>query len=146
MIEVYTIGYTKKSAEDFFNKLESHKVKKLIDVRVNNTSQLAGFTRKKDLEFFLKEIPGIKYEHILDLAPTTSLLKSYRNKEIDWNSYSEKFLALLEDRKVENIILPEMMHQSCLLCSESTEEKCHRRLIVEYFSHKWGGDIRAIHI
>jgi len=144
-VEIYTIGFTKKTAQDFFERLRETGVRKLIDVRINNTSQLAGFTRRDDLQYFLKSILGIAYIHEARLAPTPELLRSYRHKQIGWNEYERHFIDLLSNRRVEEEFPREFFDNSVLLCSEATADRCHRRLVVEYLSKHWT-DIRAVHL
>lgn len=132
MIKLYTIGFTGKPAEKFFNLLRNSGVKKIIDTRINNVSQLAGFAKGSDLKFFAKEIANITYEHNIDLAPTKELLARYRDKKISWQEYELEYLNLLDIRKVAQKIDIERLHENCLLCSEHTPEKCHRRLLAEY--------------
>ena len=133
-INLFTIGFTKKNAERFFALLKNNKVKKIIDVRLNNISQLAGFTKKDDLKFFLKQICDIDYYHVPDFAPTEDILKRYKNKEINWEQYEKEFIALIKQRKIENHIKLDFLNNACLLCTEPTAENCHRRLLAEYFS------------
>jgi len=133
MIELFTIGFTKKSAELFFESLKKNNIRTLIDIRLNNVSQLAGYTKKEDLKYFLKKICNINYLHITDLAPTDDILKQYRKKEINWIEYEAIFKDLLNTRHPENFIKPEQLDYSCLLCSEHTATHCHRRLVAEHF-------------
>ncbi|MEJ8756815.1 DUF488 domain-containing protein [Pontibacter sp. H259] len=135
MIKIYTIGFTGKPAEKFFGLLTNSGVKKIIDTRINNVSQLAGFAKGSDLKFFAKEIGGISYEHKVDFAPTKELLARYRNKEMSWLQYENEYLNLLDIRKVAQKTDVEKLHENCLLCSEHTPEQCHRRLLAEYFKH-----------
>ena len=137
-IELYTIGFTKKSARDFFTKLTEAGVKRLVDIRLNNTSQLAGFAKKDDLAYFLQEVAGIEYLHRPDLAPTQDILDAYKKNNGDWQTYEAQFLKLLAARQVENCVPKELLHQACLLCSEEEPEHCHRRLVAEYLAAKWG--------
>jgi len=132
MIELYTIGFTKKSAKHFFELLTTNDVEEIVDTRVNNTSQLAGYAKGRDLQFFAKEIADINYQHELDFAPTKELLSKYRKKEMTWEEYEVAYLNLLDMRKVNKKTDIEKLHKSCLLCSEHTAEKCHRRLLAEY--------------
>src|SRR5208282_2476130 len=133
---LYTIGFSGKSAEEFFTLLKKAGVKILLDIRLNNISQLAGFTKGKDLAYFVKEILAGQYYHITDLAPTKELLKKYRTDK-DWQSYEKEFRTLLENRNAETTIRPELiMGPTVLLCSEKTAEKCHRRLTAEYLQKK----------
>ena len=137
-IEIYTIGFTKKSAKDFFEKLRKSNAKRVVDVRLNNQSQLAGFAKQKDLVYFLKQLAGMEYIHIPDMAPTKGILDEYKKKRGDWNAYENKFIALMEQRKIEEQKdIKTTLHQGCLLCSEHEPEYCHRRLVVEYLAKKW---------
>lgn len=145
-MKIYTIGYSQKTAAQFFYDLKKIAgLSKVIDVRLNNTSQLAGFTKKDSLDFFLKEILSINYFHLPILAPTEELLSSYQKKTIGWTSYAEQFLQLMEERGIEAQLNSKMLNNSCLLCSEQSPEYCHRRLIVEYLSRNWG-NIEILHI
>lgn len=141
MINLYTIGFTEKSAERFFYLLKDAGVTKLIDTRINTVSQLAGFAKKGDLEFFLKEIAGISYIHEPLFAPTKELLSSYRNKEVTWDEYEKIYIDIISGRNAETIFMPEELHNACLLCSEHLPEKCHRRLLTEYLQTKVNGII-----
>jgi len=133
---LYTIGFSGKSAEEFFALLKKAGVKILLDIRLNNISQLAGFSKGKDLAYFVKEILAGQYYHITDLAPTKELLKKYLTDK-DWQSYENEFLILLKNRNAETKIRPELlMGPTVLLCSEKTAEKCHRRLTAEYLQKK----------
>lgn len=145
MIKLYTIGFTGKPAEKFFNLLRDSGVKKLVDTRINNVSQLAGFAKGSDLKFFVKEIGNMSYEHNIDLAPTKDLLTRYRDKKMTWPEYEVEYLNLLDMRKVSQKINTEDLHENCLLCSEHTPEKCHRRLLAEYLKHV-NQDIQIIHL
>ncbi|HAS44422.1 MAG TPA: hypothetical protein DCS93_28345 [Microscillaceae bacterium] len=133
MIKLFTIGFTKKSAQQFFKLLKTNEVKHLVDTRVNNTSQLSGFAKGNDLAFFAKEIVNIPYKHQLDFAPTKELLSKYRKGQLTWPEYEDEYLNLLDIRKIKTKVEIEKLHQNCLLCSEHTAEKCHRRLLAEYF-------------
>ena len=137
-MNLYTIGFTKKTAEEFFEKLKQNKVQTVIDTRLNNVSQLAGFSKKKDLAYFLKTICNIDYIHILDLAPEKSMLNDYKKKKIDWETYEEKYLQLVSERQIESKISPDTIADSCFLCSEATPHNCHRRLAAEYLQKQWG--------
>jgi uncharacterized protein (DUF488 family) len=137
-IHLFTIGFTKKSAEKFFTKLSRSGVKRLIDVRLNNTSQLAGFAKKEDLAYFLKTICGIDYIHAPELAPTADILDAYKKHKGDWNVYERKFLDLMAQRQVEETVSKDLLDGGCLLCSEDTPHHCHRRLVAEYLNNKWG--------
>ncbi len=145
MIKLYTIGFTGKPASKFFDLLNTNEVKTVVDVRISNTSQLAGFAKADDLQFFLKEIGNIGYEYNLDFAPTLDLMHAYRHKELTWDEYANEYLNLVDMRKLGNKINIEKLHQHCLLCSEHGPEKCHRRLLAEYFQHKFNG-VEIIHL
>jgi uncharacterized protein (DUF488 family) len=136
-IAVFTIGFTKKSAEDFFQKLCASGVKRVIDVRLHNVSQLAGFAKKDDLRYFLQRLCGIEYIHAPLLAPTQELLDVYRKQKGAWETYEKEFLQLMESRRVEDQVARELVDQACLLCSEAEPEHCHRRLVAEYLRDKW---------
>lgn len=139
-MEICTIGFTKKTAADFFGILKRARIKRLVDVRLNNTSQLAAFAKRDDLAYFLKEICGIEYLHEPLLAPTEEIIRSYRDKEITWDEYEKRFSALLEARKVEELIDKRGFDvPTVLLCSEPEAEHCHRRIVAEYLAAKWGG-------
>ena len=144
-VTIFTIGFAKKTAEEFFTKLCENGVRRVLDIRLHNTSQLAGFAKKEDLRYFLQAIGGIDYLHLPDLAPTEEILTAYKKNKGDWAVYEGDFLALLAARRIETLVTPEMLHQGCLLCSEETPRHCHRRLVAEYLRNKWGNvDIRHI--
>lgn len=146
MIELSTIGFTKKNAARFFELLTEEAVEKLIDTRINNKSQLAGFAKGDDLRFFAKRIADIDYLHELDYAPTKELLKKYRNKELSWEAYEVEYLNLLDMRKIKSKVEIQKLHKSCLLCSEHTAEKCHRRLLAEYLQASSSEPIKITHL
>lgn len=137
-MKLFTIGFTKTSAESFFTRLQKAGVKSLVDVRLNNVSQLAGFAKKNDLRYFLKAICGVEYVHRPELAPTKEILDAYKKKNGDWSVYQREFLELISKRKIENAIPREAMDDACLLCSEDKPHHCHRRLVAEYLRDKWG--------
>lgn len=144
-VNLFTIGFTQKSAETFFTTLKQAGVKRIIDTRLNNVSQLAGFAKKTDLQYFLKTIADIDYLHILDLAPTKDILDEYKKNKGDWSIYEQKFLHLIETRKIEKKVTPEQLDGACLLCSEAKPHHCHRRLVAEYLNGKWG-DVKICHL
>lgn len=131
-MKTYSIGFTQKSAENFFKLISENNITMLIDVRLNNTSQLAGFAKRDDLKFFLKEICNCEYIHIPDLAPTKEILKPYQDKKITWQVYEERFLNLMAKRNIEKYLDTTYFDQGCLLCSEHEPHYCHRRLVIEY--------------
>lgn len=131
-IVLFTIGFTKKNAEQFFTTLKDARVKKVIDTRLNNVSQLAGFTKRDDLRYFLHGLHGIEYAHSQILAPTQEMLDSYKKGGADWATYESAYTKLISDRQIETIFTPELLDTACFLCSEHTAEHCHRRLAAEY--------------
>ncbi|MFZ0760833.1 MAG: DUF488 domain-containing protein [Candidatus Sulfotelmatobacter sp.] len=137
-MKLFTIGFTKKSAETFFTRLKEAGVKRLIDVRLNNVSQLAGFTKKDDLRFFAKAICNIEYVHMPTLAPTQDMLDVYKKQKGDWSTYERQFLDLMRSRHVEETTPAETLDGGCLLCSEEKPHHCHRRLVAEYLKERWG--------
>jgi uncharacterized protein (DUF488 family) len=145
-VEIYTIGFTRKSAAEFFGALRRAGITRLIDVRLNNTSQLAGFAKREDLRYFLRELCGAEYCPAPELCPTAEILDGYKKKSLSWPDYQERFLALLSERRVENTIDRQWFAQpAVLLCSEPTAEHCHRRLAAEYLAEKWGG-VKIVHL
>jgi uncharacterized protein (DUF488 family) len=144
-LKIFTIGFTKKSAREFFGKLQRQGLARLIDVRLNNVSQLAGFSKRDDLSFFCESILSIPYLHLPELAPTQEMLDGFKKNHGDWIEYEVKFLALMAERKVEEKLDRAIIDGGCLLCSESTPEHCHRRLVAEYLNEKWG-DVEIEHI
>ena len=145
MIKLFTIGFTKKSAKQFFDLLTDNKVTEIVDTRLNHASQLAGFAKGRDLAFFAKKVGDIAYSHALDFAPTKELLGKYRKKEMSWEEYQIAYLNLLDMRKISKKTDIEKLHQNCLLCSEHTAEKCHRRLLAEYLKEV-NNDIEIVHL
>lgn len=142
---VYTIGFTKTTAESFFTRLQKAGVKTLLDVRLNNVSQLAGFAKKNDLRYFLKAICGIDYAHQPDLAPTQDLLDAYKKEGGNWADYEKRFLDLMASRRIEDTVPRNLVNEACLLCSEDKPAHCHRRLVAEYLRDKWG-DLEIRHL
>lgn len=134
MITLYTIGFTKKSAEHFFELLKHNHVTRLIDVRISNTSQLAGFAKGKDLAYFVDEICHISYDHIVDFAPTKELLDQWHHQAVTWPEYETIYRNLLTKRRIAQRYSLDEFDGACFLCSEETVEQCHRRLLVEYIS------------
>ena len=144
-MKVFTIGFTKKSARRFFELLRNSGTKRVVDVRLNNVSQLAGFAKKDDLAYFLKEICGIEYVHLPELAPTQDMLDEYKKKRGDWGAYETRFLTLMKQRRVEDTVQRDVIADSCLLCSEDKPHQCHRRLVAEYLKQHWG-DVNISHL
>lgn len=137
-MKIFTIGFTKKTAETFFTRLKDAGVKRLVDIRLNNVSQLAGFTKRDDLRYFLKAICNIDYVHLRDLAPTQDILDAYKKRKGDWDLYERQFLDLMWSRHIEDSMSRDMLDGGCLLCSEENPHHCHRRLVAEYLNEKWG--------
>lgn len=144
-MKIFTIGFTKKSARTFFTKLRESGAQQVVDVRLNNVSQLAGFAKKDDLQFFLREICHMDYVHLPILAPTAEMLDTYKKKKGEWSAYERAFLALMKSREIENNIAREQIADGCLLCSEEKPHHCHRRLVAEYLCEKWT-DLEIVHI
>jgi len=143
---LYTIGFTKKKAKQFFELLKANNVRLLIDIRLNNVSQLAAFAKRDDLKYFLSEICDCDYVHKSEWAPTKEILDQYKNKDITWDIYVEKFLPLIESRAIQNHMPLEQLDHACLLCSEPTAEKCHRRLVAEYLKKNLRDQILIKHL
>lgn len=144
-MKLFTIGFTKKTAEAFFTKLKRSGAKRVVDVRLNNVSQLAGFAKRNDLQFFLREICHMDYVHVPELAPTQDILDEYKKNKGDWGVYEQKFLELMRKREIEKKIDPAVIADGCLLCSEDKPHHCHRRLVAEYLKSHWG-DVEVSHI
>ena len=143
-MKLFTIGFTKTTAENFFSRLRNSGVKKIIDVRLNNISQLSGFAKRNDLAYFAKELCGSEYQHIQKLAPTKKILDDYKKKKGEWAEYEIEFRKLMEAREIENLDRA-IFDDGCLLCSEDKPHYCHRRLVAEYLKQKWG-DVDIVHI
>lgn len=144
-MKVFTIGFTKKNAKKFFELLRAADAKRVVDVRLNKRSQLAGFAKKDDLAFFLREICGMDYVHLPALAPTQEMLDQYKKRHGDWNTYELQFLKLMKQRRIEETIPKEAVADGCLLCSEDKPHHCHRRLVAEYLKQHWG-DVDVSHL
>jgi uncharacterized protein (DUF488 family) len=144
-MQIFTIGFTKKSAEAFFTELRESGAKHLVDVRLNNISQLAGFAKKQDLGYFLREICGMSYVHVPALAPTQEMLDRYRKSRGDWSVYEREFMDLMKHREIERTVSKDSVAGGCLLCSEEKPHHCHRRLVAEYLRERWG-DVEIVHL
>ncbi|MBW1782792.1 MAG: DUF488 domain-containing protein [Deltaproteobacteria bacterium] len=142
---LFTIGFTKKPAEAFFTRLSEAGVKRVIDTRLNNVSQLAGFAKRDDLRYFLKALCEIEYIHLPELAPTQEIMDNFKKKQGDWTAYEKAFNALLKERKPENTLSRDLVDHACLLCSEDRPDHCHRRLVAKYLSDRWG-DMEIVHL
>lgn len=144
-MKVFSIGFTEKKAEKFFGLIKSQPVKRVVDVRLNNISQLAGFAKKDDLAFFLKEICQVEYVHIPELAPTKEILDPYKKGNMTWEKYEDKFNNLMAIRNIEKIE-KNIIEDGCLLCSEHKPHQCHRRLVIEYLNKSWGSNLEVKHL
>jgi len=143
-MKLFTIGFTKTSAEGFFERVKRSGAKAIVDVRLNNVSQLAGFAKRDDLKYFAKAVCGIDYRHLPKLAPTKDILDQYKKAKGDWSVYEQKFLDLMRARHIEDID-KSLLDGGCLLCSEDQPHHCHRRLVAEYLKQHWG-DVEVIHL
>lgn len=146
MNKIFTIGFTEKRASDFFDLLKRSDVKTVIDVRLNNKSQLSGFSKRDDLQYFLREIGNIGYVEAKDLAPQSEMLKSYLKKNISWDEYADLYMNLMVRRNVERLIDKNHIIGGCLLCSEHLPHQCHRRLAAEYLNAQWGSNLTITHL
>lgn len=143
-MKIFTIGFTKTTAKDFFERLRRSGVKRLVDVRLNNISQLSGFAKRDDLKYFLQEICHIEYVHDPRFAPTQLMLDAYKKRGGEWPAYERQFLDLMRHRHIENID-PSVLDQACLLCSEDKPHHCHRRLVAEYLKRHWD-NVDIVHL
>jgi uncharacterized protein (DUF488 family) len=143
-MKIYTIGFTRSSAEHFFTRLKESKAQRLVDVRLNNVSQLAGFAKRDDLRYFAHQLCNVAYEHNLALAPTAQMLADYRSGHGGWDAYAAGFRQLMAQRRIEQIDRDQLAG-ACLLCSEDTPHHCHRRLVAEYLRDKWR-DVEIVHL
>ena len=143
-MKIFTIGFTKTTAENFFDRIKKSGAQNIIDVRLNNVSQLAGFAKRDDLKYFSSTICGVGYQHAPKLAPTKEMLDSYKKHKGSWEDYEKKFLDLMAKRKIEEVD-SKSLDGACLLCSEDKPHHCHRRLVAEYLKDKWG-DIDVVHL
>ncbi|GAB2467503.1 uncharacterized protein (DUF488 family) [Conyzicola lurida] len=138
MTKIYTIGFTQKTARTFFRRISDSGATRLVDVRLNNVSQLAGFAKRDDLEYFLRELNDVTYFHDLRLAPTKPMLDSYKKHGMSWQDYAYEYQALMAEREIEKVLSPDAMQNTVLLCSESSAHHCHRRILAEYLASAWG--------
>lgn len=144
-MKIFTIGFTKKTAQRFFETLRKSGAKRVVDVRLNNVSQLAGFAKRDDLAYFLDKVCDMQYVHLPELAPTQDMLDAYKKQGGDWETYEKRFLDLMEKRRIEENIPKEVINDGCLLCSEDKPHHCHRRLVAEYLKQHWG-DVEISHL
>ena len=146
-MEIFTIGFTKTTAENFFGRLKANRIERLLDVRLNNRSQLAGFAKEKDLAYFLRQLVAAEYEHEPLLAPTQEILDAYKRKgAMPWQEYEDRFLALMQARGIDTALdRRDFEKRTVLLCSEATPDQCHRRLVAEYLAERWG-EVEIVHL
>lgn len=144
-MKIFTIGFTKKTAEQFFEKLRATGVRRVLDVRLNNSSQLAGFAKGRNLRYLLNAIAGIDYVELPELAPTKDILDDFKKKKGSWEDYEQRFREVMEARRIAETLDKEIMDGGCLLCSEHTTEHCHRRLVAEHLKERWG-DVEVVHL
>ena len=145
-VQVATIGFTGKSAQEFFDLLKNAEVRTVLDIRLSNTSQLAGFAKKQDLPFFLDKLCGAAYEEMPDLAPEPDLFKRYKAKELTWDDFSAAYVELIAKRRVESNLDVDLFRSACLLCSEHLPHHCHRRLALEYLNSRWNSRLKITHL
>lgn len=144
-MRIYTIGFTRKTAVEFFSRLQRAGVRRVIDIRLNNTSQLAGFAKADDLKYFLKAIADIDYVHVPEFCPTQEILDAFRKGKGSWVDYERDFTHLIEERRVAEAVSRDLLDGGCLLCSEDTPEHCHRRLVAEHLRDRWR-DVEIVHL
>ncbi|MGE5432916.1 MAG: DUF488 family protein [Syntrophomonadaceae bacterium] len=144
-IKLFTIGFTRKNAEKFFTLLIKNKVKRVVDIRLNNTSQLAGFAKADDLKYFLKAVAGIEYTYLPELAPTQEIMDDLKKNNGDRETFEKNYLSLISKRKVDRMDIKDLLDESCLLCSEDKPDECHRKLAAEFLQKKWGS-VDIVHL
>ena len=144
-MNIFTIGFTGKTAEEFFSLVGSANIKKLIDIRINRSSQMSGFAKEKDLGFFLEKLNGIEYVINEELAPTKSLLSEYRDRQIDWSTYSLRYLELLSRRSILSKFNQSYFDNSVLLCSEKAPIACHRVLLADFLKSNFN-NVEIVHL
>nr|VFJ54124.1 MAG: Protein of unknown function, DUF488 [Candidatus Kentron sp. DK]VFJ66905.1 MAG: Protein of unknown function, DUF488 [Candidatus Kentron sp. DK] len=145
-MKTYTIGFTQKNAQRFFTLIKRNNVARIVDVRLNNVSQLAGFAKRDDLKYFLSELCGADYVPVKELAPTKDILDAYKKGLITWQAYEDKFFDLMSRRNVERTVDKAILENGCLLCSEHEPHHCHRRLVLEYLNRHWETPIEVVHL
>jgi len=144
-LRINTIGFTRKSAAAFFGLLTAAKVSRVIDIRLNNRSQLAGFAKRDDLAFFLDKVAHMDYVHEPLLAPSEAILCDFKDGKLDWAGYEREFLALMVQRRVAERLDGSLFVDACLLCSEDAPDFCHRRLVAEFLRSHWAG-VEIVHL
>jgi uncharacterized protein (DUF488 family) len=144
-MKIFTIGFTKKNAEEFFTRLQRAGVRRVVDIRLNNTSQLAGFAKADDLKYFLNAVANIDYVHVPALCPTQDMLDAFKKNKGRWDDYALAFNRLIEDRRIAETVPRELLDGGCLLCSEDTPEHCHRSLVADHLRERWK-DVEIVHL
>lgn len=145
-MEIYTIGFTQTTAERFFGRLADAGIERILDIRLNNTSQLAGFAKAQDLPYLARELVSASYEHEPLLAPTQDILDAYKKRKGDWQAYESAFTSLMARRRIDQVLPRDSFQQrTALLCSEATAERCHRRLVAEFLAERWP-DVEIVHL
>jgi uncharacterized protein (DUF488 family) len=145
---LYTIGFTKKSAEEFFTLLRENDVRMLLDIRLNNTNQLAGFTKQQDLAYFTRELLGIPYVHDPRFAPQAETISTYRKGKGAFGPFREEFMKTMEERRIREVIradYSDRLDRCCLLCSEKDADSCHRKIVAELMQEVYP-DLEVIHL
>ena len=145
-VQVATIGFTGKTAQRFFDSLKQAQIRTVLDVRLHNTSQLAGFAKKQDLRYFLENLCGAAYLEIPELTPERDLLKRYQGKVLGWDEYAAAYLELIAKRGVERQLNIDLFRSGCLLCSEHLPHHCHRRIALEYLNTQWNSSLKITHL
>ncbi|MFM0291887.1 MULTISPECIES: DUF488 domain-containing protein [Paraburkholderia] len=145
-VPVTTIGFTGKTAQEFFDLLKNADVRTVLDIRLSNTSQLAGFAKKQDLPFFLDRLCGAAYREMPELAPEPDLFKRYKAKELTWDDFAAAYVELIAKRRVESNLDVDLFRSACLLCSEHLPHHCHRRLALEYLNSRWNSCLKVTHL
>jgi uncharacterized protein (DUF488 family) len=145
-LEIYTIGSTQSTAEHFFGRLSEAGVERVVDVRLSNSSQLAGFAKAQDLQYFLRRLIDVDYVYEPLLAPTQEIRDAYRKQKGSWEEYADSFMALMKERSIENRLDPRAFETpTALLCSEASADRCHRSLVVAYLAQHWD-DVSAVNL
>ncbi|EIF34731.1 hypothetical protein BCh11DRAFT_02537 [Burkholderia sp. Ch1-1] len=145
-VPVATVGFTGKTAQEFFDLLKNAEVQTVLDIRLSNTSQLAGFAKKQDLPFFLDKLCGAAYREMPELAPEPDLFKRYKAKELTWDDFADAYVELIARRRVESSLDVDLFRSACLLCSEHLPHRCHRRLALEYLNSRWNSRLKITHL
>ena len=143
--KLYTMGYTQKTAEKLFNLLSEHEIKRLMDIRLHNNTQLAGFTKQNNFKYFIERLSDIEYRHIPLMAPSKDIFDDYMKNGLEWEGYELRFKRLIDQRKIEQLINEDEIDGACMLCCEPEATNCHRRLVAEYLQNYFK-NIEIIHL